>query len=254
MQIWQTHWPPHPHPQSCLNPFPEHSDLIHSLALRPSASRVNAAFLGEIIAVGELRLRLRLQLPEIWICQITYWNIIAVCPKCYGVCLAPLRCPAKCEFDNFFYDLFPFFFFATRGKGHSALEIAFKLFCQLRKRGDWALVLLLLLVLVLLGFRSGGVTGVQFAAKASGNWTKIIIAYFCMRCRFAARRITVIKGEPGKSYGYGRRSTPVLVGSRPDLMKARAHRQANRNRNYIEKPTHVIPCKWSIETIFFICL
>lgn len=75
------------------------------------------------------------------ICQITYWNIIAVCRKWYYVYLpaeplspyhSPLSLPlfievAKCEFDNFCNN--------ATDWGHLALEIAFKLFCQLRQCG-----------------------------------------------------------------------------------------------------------------------
>lgn len=71
------------------------------------------------------------------ICQITYWNIIAVCRKWYYVYLpavplfpppssSPIHAVAKCEFDNFCN---------ATDWGHLALEIAFKLFCQLRQCG-----------------------------------------------------------------------------------------------------------------------
>lgn len=118
---------------------------------------------------------------------------------------APENSPAG-KVRQIFFPIWIFFlpFFHPPG-----LEIAFKLFCQLRKRGVAGSP-----VRIPLRFRSAVVTCVQFAAKASGNWTQIIIAYFCMRCRFTARRITVIKVEQGEIIR-------LRQGLRPESMSGR---------------------------------
>lgn len=92
-------------------------------------------------------------------------------------CSAPENSLAsKVRIWQFFFP--PFGYFSCLFFHPPGLEIAFKLFCQLRKRGVAGSP-----VRIPLSFRSAVVTCVQFAAKASGNWTQIIIAYFCMRCR-----------------------------------------------------------------------
>jgi len=101
---------PNPNPNPSPNLLPEHSDLIHSLALRPSVSRANAAFLGEIIAVVGPR-DSGCSWPKIWICQITYWNIIAVCPR-----KIRLPLPGKVRIWQFFPPFILFFFWLRFSK------------------------------------------------------------------------------------------------------------------------------------------
>lgn len=152
------------------------------MALWPSVSRVNAAFLWEIIAVGEPETSAAVAGQKFEFAKL-HIEILLQCARKF----------ASRQSANLTIFFPPFGYFSCLFFHPPGLEIAFKLFCQLRKRGVAGSP-----VRIPLRFRSAVVTCVQFAAKASGNWTQIIIAYFCMRCRFTARRITVIKVEQGE--------------------------------------------------------